>query len=120
METRTLEEQLAQAKREIEVLNETVRILKIERDSAKMSERTSELIRIKAKFLALIEEIGDWRSKHELMSDDDFNEVVLSSVEFEDAIDLWIIKSMDENLNPFRATPKKTEKTTSKNKELQS
>lgn len=69
--------------------------------NATMSERTSEIVKIKAKLHDLIEDIGDWRNKHEVMSDEDFDEVVLSSVELEDIIDRWIIKSMDENLRSF-------------------
>lgn len=69
--------------------------------NAKMSERTSEIITIKAKLHDLLEEMGNWKEKYELMADDDFNEAVLCSVELEDLIDRWIIKSMDETMRSF-------------------
>ena len=72
--------------------------------NAKMSERTSEIIRIKARLHDLLEEMGDWKTKYELMADDDFDEAVMCSVELEDLIDRWIIKSMDETMRSFGFT----------------
>lgn len=67
-------------------------------ENVTIGEATKEMLSIKAKLNDLLEDMGRWRSKHLIVNDNDYDDAVSASIEIEDVINLWMVKSIDEKL----------------------